>query len=229
MMAWCRVQLGHLHLSIGELKKAEQQYSAALQIFPNYFQALLGMGRVLAADKKFEQAIDFYRQSTAIVPQMEAVAELGDLLALLDRKEDAEQQYALIEAIEQLNRSHQVQPDAWLSLFYADHGRHLDQAMAIAENQIARRKDIRTYDALAWAYYQAGHYAEADRAMDQALRLGTRNAGLFFHAGMIKAKLGLTSAAIDFLARALQVNSAFHPQHATQARQTLKMLSLREE
>jgi tetratricopeptide (TPR) repeat protein len=225
MLAWCATQLGNLYLGGGQLQAAEQQFTWALQVFPNYFHALLGMGRACAAQKKFHHAVECYKQSIAIAPQTEAVAELGDIYSLLGRREEATRQYELIEAIEQINRSNQVQPDAWLAMFYADHDLRLDEAVKIAQRQAAQRKDIQTYDALAWAYYKVGRYAEAEKAMAQALRLGTKVASYFYHAGMIKSKLGQVAAARQYLRRALELNPVFHPVHAEAARATLKTLS----
>jgi tetratricopeptide (TPR) repeat protein len=222
MIAWCRTQLGHLYFGIGQLQAAEQQYTWALQTFPHYYQALLGMGRVRAAQKKLDEAIDYYSRSIAVAPQPEAVAELGDLYALLGRRKEAMRQYELIDWIEQINRSRQIRPDAWLALFYADHDKRLAEAVAIAERQAATRSDIRTCDALAWAYYKAGRYTEADKSMMMALRLGTKNAGYFYHAGMIKYKLGQMAAARDYLRRALDLNPGFHPLHAEEARRRLE-------
>ena len=45
--------------------------------------------------------------------------------------------------------------------------------------------------------------------MEQALRLGTRDASLFFHAGMIAHGLGESQTARDYLHRALDTNPYF--------------------
>ena len=45
---------------------------------------------------------------------------------------------------------------------------------------------------MAWALYQAGQYAAAYDFSRQALQLGTQDALLLFHAGMIAERLGLS-------------------------------------
>ena len=67
------------------------------------------------------------------------------------------------------------------------------------------RRGIYTWDALAWALYKNGKYQEASDAMQNALRPGTRDALLFFHAGMIANRLGQTSQARGRLQTALSV------------------------
>jgi hypothetical protein len=60
--------------------------------------------------------------------------------------------------------------------------------------------------------------------MEKALRLGTKDAKLFYHAGMIHRALGDKEKAADFLARALATNPHFQPRLADSAAQTLREL-----
>ena len=64
----------------------------------------------------------------------------------------------------------------------------------------------------------------AGRAAMQALRLGTEDASLYFHAGMIERALGNKAAARDYLARALTINADFDPLQARVARESLKSM-----
>jgi tetratricopeptide (TPR) repeat protein len=152
------------------------------------------------------------------------VAALGDLLALTGNAEEAERQYTLVEYIEHVNELNQTTYTRQLALFYADHDRQLEDARRLAEAEGARRHDIYTQDTLAWVYYKSGRMAEAERAMAQALRLGTQDVLLFFHAGMIAQRLGKQQQAREYLRRALTLNPAFHPFQANIAAQVLKEL-----
>ena len=80
------------------------------------------------------------------------------------------------------------------------------------------------YDALAWALCQNGQLREAERAMAEALKLGTKDAALFYHAGVIADRLGERDQARDYLSRALAVNPHFAPRPAEEARQVLARL-----
>jgi Flp pilus assembly protein TadD len=117
-----------------------------------------------------------------------------------------------------------VDVDLELALFEADHG---DPARAVAMAQAAydRRPTIYGADGLAWALYRGGDYAAAWPRSQEALRLGTRDALLYFHAGMIADALGDTDAARAHLQQALDINPAFSLVHAATARETLAALA----
>ena len=61
--------------------------------------------------------------------------------------------------------------------------------------------------------------------MNQALALGTRDAMLYFHAGMIERALGADSAARARLDTALEINPQWHPFQPAAARAVLDSLS----
>ena len=57
--------------------------------------------------------------------------------------------------------------------------------------------------------------------MTQARRLGTRDAMLFYHTGMIERALDETKRARYFLNEALDVNPSFHPTQPHEVRAVL--------
>ena len=61
----------------------------------------------------------------------------------------------------------------------------------------------------------------------QALALGTRDAMLLYHAGMIERALGNADAARQDLESALATNPYWHPFHPAEARAVLDSLSHR--
>jgi tetratricopeptide (TPR) repeat protein len=123
-----------------------------------------------------------------------------------------------------LGHINQVLHNRDLALFYADHDIKLDEALALARKEFEVRHDIYTWDALAWALYKNGKYQEANDAMEHALGPGTRDALLFFHAGMIAGRLGQKSQAKERLQAALNINPGFHVIYAGVARRQLKEL-----
>ncbi len=60
--------------------------------------------------------------------------------------------------------------------------------------------------------------------MTEALKLGTKDAGMFYHAGMIQAALGEKEKAREYLKRALETNPHFSVLQAEKAREALKKL-----
>ncbi len=109
-----------------------------------------------------------------------------------------------------------------LALFYADHDMKLEQAYALAAAEYAVRTDIYGADALAWTALKSGRLEEAQAAIKDALRLGTQDAKLFYHAGMIARASHDKSAARKYLNRALNLNSRFDPLQSARARAALK-------
>ena len=61
--------------------------------------------------------------------------------------------------------------------------------------------------------------------MNEALRLGTRDARLYYHAGMISTALGERKQAAEYLRSALEINPTFDVLGADVARRTLGELS----
>ena len=61
--------------------------------------------------------------------------------------------------------------------------------------------------------------------MARALALGTRDAMLYFHAGMIDRALGDTASARARLETALAINPWWHPSQPAEARAVLDSLS----
>jgi len=61
--------------------------------------------------------------------------------------------------------------------------------------------------------------------MKDALRLGTQDARLFYHAGMIAQAAGDRTTAVDFLRRALKLNPRFDLWHSKVATKVLEEAS----
>jgi tetratricopeptide (TPR) repeat protein len=221
---WVRVQLGNLHFNAGDLTSAEQVYQGALAQSPDYVYALGGLARVRAAQERYDTAIELYSQAIARMPLPEFVIALGETQEAAGRPAEAAKQYDLVRAMQQLFAANGVDTDLELALFDADYGRDPQAALALARAAYERRPGIKAADTLAWALLKAGQPAEARRYADEALRLGTRDALMLYHAGMIAQAQGDSAAARDHLRRALEVNPHFSPLYAPRAQQALAKL-----
>lgn len=219
--AWCQVELGDVYFNQGQIEAAKKEYLAALDRHPGNHRALARLARLHAALKQFKRAKSFYQQAISVVPLPEYTAALGDLYLVLGRPEAAEIQFAQVVLAAKLDRLSQNNANRDLALFYAEQGRNLNEAVIIAEQAILERKDIATYDMLAWVYYKTGRYPEAETAITQALRLGTKNAVFHFHAGMIAKALGKENTAQKHLKTALHQNPYFDLKHTKTAKQQL--------
>jgi tetratricopeptide (TPR) repeat protein len=223
-LAWAWWQLGNEYLAIGQPAEAEAKYGEALATLPQYYRALAGLAQVRAAQRRYAEAIELYRRALAIIPLPDYAAALGDVYAKAGEPTAARQQYELVEYIGRLSVLNQVLYNRELALFYADHDLKLAEALELARRELDVRRDIYAYDVLAWALYKNDRPQEALTAMTEALKLGTQDARLFFHAGMIHRRLGEADKARDYLRRALALNPQFHPLHASVAEHALQEL-----
>lgn len=222
IVAWCRWQLGETAFAGGDYETAERHYREALVTFPDYYRALASLGRVRAAVGDLPGAITQYERVVQILPDLSFVATLGDLYKLAGRDRDAAAQYALVEQIGRLSATGGALYNRQLALFYADHDLKADEAYANAAQEYEARQDIYGADALAWTALKAGRISEAQAAISNALKLGTRDAKLFYHAGMIARAAGNKDAAHDYIKRALMLNPQFDPWQAVIARRALE-------
>ena len=223
-IAWAEWQLGTDYFALGKLKEAEGLYQQSLTTYPNYYRALAGMAQLRAAQKKYGEAVELYQKAIAILPMPEYAAALGDVYMKIGEPKKAKQQYDLVEYIGRLNALNQALYNRELAYFYADHDIKLTEALDLAKRELDYRKDIYAYDLLAWNLYKNGKLAEARDAIEEALKLGTKDAKLFYHAGMIHYRLGDQDKAKEFLNRALSTNPHFHILFADTAAQTLTQL-----
>jgi len=220
-IAFYRLQLGALYFGGGRYENAEQWYQAALDVFPGYYQALAGLGNVEAARRHFDKAIDYYARSVDAVPQPSVLAALGDAYMQIGDTKSAREQYDTVGFIAQLATINKVVYNRELALYYADHGVETGKAVELALAELDVRKDVFGYDAAAWALYRDGRADEAAPFMEQALRLGTNDARMLFHAGMIYDALGKKEEAGDYLELALELNPHFSVLQEPVARQAL--------
>lgn len=220
-VAWCRWQLGETAFASGDYVTAERHYREALTTFPDYFRALASLGRVRAAQGDLPGAIEQYEHTVQIIPDPAFAAALGDLYKLAGRDKDAAAQYSLVEKIGRLNELNGALYNRQLALFYADHDIKAEDAYANASKEYAVRRDIYGADALAWTALKAGKIAEAQTAIKEALRLGTKDARLFYHAGMIARAAGDQKNARNYLQQALAHSPQFDLLQASIARKAL--------
>lgn len=223
-MAWYEYQVGELYFKKGQLDQAEAHYQAALDTLDNYYLALAGLGKIHAVQGDYQAAIDFYQHAVSIIPQPELLAALGDVYTVSGQQAKAKQQYDTVEYIGKLAKINQQIYNRQLANFYSDHNLRLDEALKLATGELESRKDVFGFDAAAWAYYKNGMLNQAQDAMDQALRLGTRDAKLYYHAGMIAHAQGRTADARRLLSEALTINPYFDLLQAPIARATLEEL-----
>lgn len=220
-LAFANFSLGELAWNRGDLEKARQHYQRAANADPDAVGPKAGLARAAAASGAVDDAIARWREVVERGPLPEYVSELVNLYQVTGRAAEAQQQLDLLAAQRALLAANGVNGDLELALFSADHRVDVDQGLAAAQAEWARRKGIHVADALAWQLHAHGRHAEALALADQALRLGTPNALFHFHRGMIHRALGDSTAARQDLSRALTINPHFSILHGPTAAKAL--------
>ncbi len=223
-LAWYRSFRAQLEFDTGSYDAAAELFRSAVRAAPQYHLPRAGLGRALAAGGRIDESIGQYRRAIELLPDPAYLSALGDLFAERGQDALARRQYETVEAIATLADVHEQVYNRQLVLFYADHDREADSALALASRELEVRKDVYGWDAYAWALYRAGRHPEARGAAARALRLGTPDPRLLYHAGMISLALGDLERARQELEAALRIGPAFDPVQDDVARDALRSL-----
>jgi tetratricopeptide (TPR) repeat protein len=221
--AFADALLGNLLVYSGDPSAGADAYRAALSLVPNHAPSIAGQGRLAVGAGKLDEAIALFQHAADIVPLPEYVIALGDAQTAAGRANDASHSYALAKAEIQLFQATGVVVDLDLALFEADHG-DPGRALVLAQTAYKATPTVRASDALAWALHRLGRDREATTRSDEALRLGSIDPVLRYHAGAIEAALGDTADARRNLERALATDPGFSASGAAEARRLLASL-----
>jgi tetratricopeptide (TPR) repeat protein len=200
--AWHYAQVGNLLLQQGRLGDARREFERAAAVFPDHPYAWSGLARLRIAEGDATAALAIYRRLLERTPTPELAAAAGDLYVAGGNHDEAERHYVLAEALEREGwASEEPQPQA-LARFLSERNRKIPEAVRLAEQAARTRRDIFTMDALAWSYFKAGRIPEARTAADEAMRTGSRDARVLYHAAAIYAAAGDRGGALRLLDRA---------------------------
>jgi len=186
--AWLLTQISHLQLAGGNPAEAERYAKGALDLFPNYHYALGMLGQVRMAQKRYAEASELFARRAQAAPHAENLFAWAEALELGGRHDEAApvfadfERKALLEAASADNANHE------LVAYYTDYAKQPEKALRIAEQELARRRDAYTLDAHAWSLAAAGHYAEAETEMKQALAFGLKDPKVREHARVIAGR-----------------------------------------
>jgi tetratricopeptide (TPR) repeat protein len=192
-VAWCMVDLGNIYFKSGQRTLAQQSFTDALRTFKNYHPAYAGLGRVLAESGDVKGAIANYRRAQEITPLPDYAAALYDLYKKSGQTDLAAKQMELLDVIDKVSIASGEKANRNLVLAFADHDVKLARALELAEGELEFRRDVYSYDALAWALYKNHRIAEAQQYMEKALALKTPEPGFRMHAEIIMRAMSLQS------------------------------------
>ena len=221
-LAWTLTQIADLQLSNGDIDGAEQLLRSALQQFPGYYATLEEFAKIQTSRQHYSEAVDLLLQRNQNFPTAKSRYALAQALERAGHATEADVAYrdfvtsarALIDSGDNANEQ--------LIFYYLGRGRNPTEALRIARLEIARRHDVNTLDAYAWALGSNSQYEGAQKNIAAALAVGVREATLFYHAGVIAAKLHDDASAAHYLKQSVELNPS--SDNAAAARQALQQL-----
>lgn len=216
--AWFDMRDGDLALQMGQATAAEAAYRRGLALAPTDYRLLAAMSRLSAARGREDEAISYGEASIATVLDPGTLGVIADAYTARGDTARASEYDRTMEVA--LSGQPGAYHRAW-SLYMLDHGRRVNEIVDRAGVELKTRRDVYGYDIVAWALYKANRHAEAQSAMAAALRLGTRDPLLLYHAGTIAYGAGDEDGARGYLSAALELDPVSRPRYAAAARSTL--------
>ena len=205
--AWITTQMAHLNLSVGRIAEAEKLLERALSMFPDYHYALGALAKVRIEQKTYDEAVSLLQRRYQYAPHAENLYDLAEALELAGRNDQATEAFAEFEKKSVLESSQADNSNRELIFYYADHAHEPKKALAVAQAEYARRHDIFTLDAYAWALHVNGRDQEARMQIEAALAVGVRDARMLSHAGEVALQLGDRDAATRYLQQAQELHA----------------------
>ncbi len=225
--AWYHFRAGELAFEAGDNAAALADERDALALFPTYNLALKDKAKFELANHDYRSALSDAQDGARVTPFAETLGYEADAQSALGDTRGAAATRDVIFAIERIGNVYRVN-DRLLAVYYADHRLRSADALTIARREVAvRGNEIYAQDTLAWAAAMDGHWAEAKQAATQAVRFGTQDPIVQYHAGAIALQTGDRALAARHLKLAFDANAHFHPVFADDARLKLAQLQSR--
>jgi tetratricopeptide (TPR) repeat protein len=213
-------QMAHVSLEMGNLTSAESMSERALSLQPEDSRALAVLAAVRLLQGKPSNSVQLLQQSYKSLLQTKTLYSLAEAMEAAAMQDGAKSKFAEFERQAASESSDPDNANRELIFYYSDHANNAAKALQVAEREVARRRDVHTLDAYAWALYKNGRYAEAKEQMDVLLKVGVREAAIFYHAGEIELRLGNNSHAEHYFREGAEMNST----HSQEARTALASL-----
>jgi tetratricopeptide (TPR) repeat protein len=204
--AWILTRMAKLQRQSGRPGAAEDLLQKALKTFPDYYLSLEELADVRLAQHTCPEAVDVVEKRNRSFPSPSSELLASRVYDCAGRPGDAAKMYAEFERDARAQVALPDNANVELIKYYADHAHQAQEALRVARLEINNLHDAWTLDAYAWALYANGQYSEASRQMEKALEIGTRDAELFYHAGVIEAAIGKKVEASRYFQQSLELN-----------------------
>jgi tetratricopeptide (TPR) repeat protein len=203
--AWVNTRLAFYEFQAGRVSEAEQRCALALSLQNDYPPTLLLQGRILLSQSRFGEAVVVLQKAAKLNPLPEYQWTLAEGLRAAGKENEASDVETQL-----CQRGASSDPRA-LALYLATRQESPETALRLARAELDSRGDVFSHDALAWSLAATGKLTEAHSEMQRALAEGTREARLFFHAGIIASQAGHSADAERWLRKASELSHLLLP------------------
>lgn len=221
--AWSQTQLAGEYFKVGNMTEAMKAVDQALSIMPEYPNAIISKARYQAVSGDLAGAVALLAPLNARIKLTEALILTGDIAR---RKGDTATAMSYYEQAEKIERDQDGDIHRF-ALLWSDNDIKLAEALQVAEEDYVINKDIYASDILAWSLFKNGRAKDAQRYINDALRLNTNDARILYHAAVIENTLGNKAAARKHLSAALKANPNFDVVNSVAARELAKELNIK--
>ncbi len=216
--AWAYTRLATYQLQAGNTADAARSLNRATDFVPDYPAALLIRAKLLVSNNKAAEALPILERAIQQSPLPEYQWMLADTAQIAGEKELAAKTEGAIRM-----RGKSEDPRSF-SLFLASRHENSQLVLALAQEELNNRRDVFTYDAVAWAALANGDAAQAQKNIEHALSEGTVDARLFYHAGHIALANGEKKTAAQWFAKAVPIKQMLLPSEQADLRTQLTHL-----
>lgn len=166
-------------------EEAQKQLEELINSDPNDLEAIMALGNVLRAHKKFAECADAYSKGVATLDHPQKanwVIYYFRGICYERAKQWPKAEADLKEALKLFPEQPHVLN--YLGYSWIDQGEHLDEGMAMIKRAVQQRPDDGyIVDSLGWAYYQLGNYDEAVKQLERAIELKPEDPTINDHLG----------------------------------------------
>ncbi|MEN8261167.1 MAG: tetratricopeptide repeat protein [Pseudomonadota bacterium] len=203
--AWALVRLAGYEFQAQNSDRALSLVNQALARRTDYPPARLLQGKILLDRHQYDDALACLQTAARLNPLPEFLWTLIEALIAAGKHDEATN----VEA--QIMTRGEIDDQRTFVLYLATNGLEVERAVKLAKEELIIRQDVFTLDAMAWSLRAAGQINQAYDFSRSALAEGTRDARLFYHAGVIANELGHDDEAGKLLAAAADLRHLLFP------------------
>ncbi|GJD22574.1 Tetratricopeptide TPR_2 repeat protein [Rivularia sp. IAM M-261] len=225
--AWTRVALGRVYYKQGELELAGGLYREALRILPKYPLAILHLAELETRRGNYGAAENYYNQIRVYSPGASTTfdhAVLHGKAKIKQLQSDEKSADVLFTEAETLLRQENSQEKSSINgsfghrrelarlLLERGQPKDVTEALLLMQTEVKIRRDAQTLDTLAWALLRNRKNKEAQKTIQEALQLGTRDAEILYRAATIEKALLNNAQAMEYEQQIKAIDPSFDTQ-----------------